>query len=66
MTTDTVRRAYRKTEVARMLGVHHSTISRWVDAGTLPSIRIGDTDFIPARAVDDLFPTKTSAGGDAA
>lgn len=38
-------------EAASAIGVSHSMVTRYVAQGLLPSIRVGQTILIPARAV---------------
>ena len=39
---------------AQKLNVHPNTISRWISANQIPSVKIGDTRRIPARWVESL------------
>lgn len=59
------RTAYRIQEAAEAIGVHRTTIHRWIANGELESFTIGDTTFIPAAAIKG--PTRPSTDtGDAA
>lgn len=43
-------------EVADLLGVSKATIYRWIDAGKIPVIQLGDSrKFIPKRPLLTLF-----------
>ncbi|MFO0800497.1 MAG: helix-turn-helix domain-containing protein [Gemmataceae bacterium] len=44
----------RVVEAARFLGVSRSLIYKLIDAGVLPSVKIGNARRIPIRAVRDL------------
>jgi excisionase family DNA binding protein len=41
-------------QTARILGVHHTTIRRWIKGGTLSSIKVGGRIKISGAAVDSL------------
>ncbi len=44
----TERAAYRVNEFAKAIGVHRITVWRWIRAGDIPTIRLGQTTLIPA------------------
>jgi excisionase family DNA binding protein len=67
--------AYTVAQVAHLLGKHPNTVYGWVEAGKLPSKRIGNTIYIPKWALADLLdpvagaeptPTSVVASGEVA
>jgi len=41
-------------QAAKQIGVHYTTIYRWIDAGTILSINFGGIIFIPRSEVERL------------
>lgn len=41
-------------EAGEMLGVSRATAWRMVDAGTLPTVRVGRRRLVPVAAIDEL------------
>jgi excisionase family DNA binding protein len=58
-------------EVATLLKLNQQTVRNWIDAGSLPAVRVGRRVRIPRAALDQLIehgaqgsvPQPTAAGG---
>ncbi len=50
------RAAYRQSEVCRMLGIHPTTLWRWIRAGKIEPIKIGGMNWIKREAIEELLP----------
>jgi excisionase family DNA binding protein len=57
------RLTYREAEVATMLGVDRSTVSRWVASGRLKHVRINGVRLIRPRDVEAFLDEHTEGGG---
>jgi len=53
-------------QAAKQIGVHFTTIYRWVDAGTILSINFGGILFIPRSEVERLKNKQAAEGKSAA
>lgn len=53
----------RVPEVAEMLGVPARTVYRWVELGTIPTIRVNRVVLIPRRALEDWLLRETRRVG---
>jgi excisionase family DNA binding protein len=49
-------------EAAELLSISRSLAYRWVKAGTLPSIRVGNAVRIPRRALEAWIEERTTQG----
>ena len=58
--------AYRFSEVARALGVHHDTVRNWVERGDLHAVKIGRVRLVPAAELERLLNagTRTTSRSD--
>ena len=52
--------AYRPRDVGKLFGLSVRTIERWIEAGELPSVRIGGTRLVPKSAIDALLASAKS------
>jgi excisionase family DNA binding protein len=60
MTTE--RLALTVEEAAELLSISRSLAYRWVKAGTLPSIRVGNAVRVPRRALEAWIEERTTQG----
>ena len=49
-------------QAAKQLGVHFTTIYRWIDAGTILSINFGGILFVPRSEVERLKNNEKATG----
>lgn len=61
-----LRLAYRVSEVADLLGVHRSTVARWVTSGALPHIKPSPGVRLITPAQLEAFLTRHTEGDDLA
>ena len=47
-------------QAAKQIGVHFTTVYRWIDAGTILNINFGGILFIPKSEVERLKNEKTA------
>lgn len=55
----TVRLTYRVSEVADQLGVHRSTVARWVTSGELPHVRVNGVCLIRPAQLEAFLASHT-------
>ncbi len=60
----TERAAYRVNEFAKAIGVHRITVWRWIKAGDIPIIRLGQTTLIPAYVLTNESARHTAQPDD--
>jgi excisionase family DNA binding protein len=65
MVTETKRIAYRPAEAARALGTSTDTIGRLIANGSLRSVKIGASRFIPASELEAFIARKLDTGANA-
>jgi excisionase family DNA binding protein len=58
----TERLALTVEEAAELLSISRSLAYRWVKAGTLPSIRVGNAVRVPRRALEAWIEERTTQG----
>lgn len=51
-----LRQAYRPSEVAKLLGVHVSTVYRRIDEGQIPALRVGRILRVPIEQFHREYP----------
>jgi len=51
-------------QAAKQLGVHFTTVYRWIDAGTILNINFGGILFIPKSEIDRLKREKNEQAAD--
>ena len=54
-----VRRTLRVSEVAEQLGVHRSTVARWVTRGLLPHVRVNGVCLIRPAELEAFLDAHT-------
>lgn len=53
------RLTFRVSEVAEQLGVHRSTVARWVTSGELPHVRINGVRLIRPQQLEQFLAAHT-------
>jgi excisionase family DNA binding protein len=53
-------RTMRAPAAARVLGVSHRTVTRWVHNGTIKGIKVGKTILIPVTEIDRITNAEPS------